>query len=49
MRGPAGNGWAAIFSKWSSLALGRFQLAREEDGERESVSWLEGKARVRSW
>ena len=37
------------FSKRSSLPLGRLQLAREEDGERESVSWLEGKARVRGW
>lgn len=24
-------------------------MAREEDGERESLSWLEGKARVRGW
>ena len=42
-------GWAAAFSKRRFLPLGRFQLAREEDEERESLSWLEGKATVRGW
>ena len=52
MPGPAGSGWAAAFSERRFLPLGRFQLAREEDGERESVlagRQGEGEGLVGSW